>query len=211
MSVRMNKYITCSPSVFNVPSYNPEPNLVALMMPFSKEFDSVSKAIKTAAETLSLNCKRVDDIWEDSTIIQDIFNLIYKSSIVVCDFTGKNPNVFYEAGIAHLLGRKVIMITQNIDDIPSDLKHHRCLKYFPNDEGLRDLENKLRKRMKTLIGPVRDYVSIPRDDATEIVITRRWYNPRCRSGVIPPLSCESTETMKFQSSHPPTTNQKGKD
>ena len=167
------------------------------MMPFSKEFDSVSKAIKTAAETLSLNCKRVDDIWEDSTIIQDIFNLIYKSSIVVCDFTGKNPNVFYEAGIAHLLGRKVIIITQNIDDVPSDLKHHRCLIYLPNHEGLRDLENKLRERMKTLKGPVRDYVSISRDDATEIVITKRWHNPQCKNSITPPLRCESTETIKF--------------
>lgn len=206
MSVRMNKYITCSPSVFNVPSYNPEPNLVALMMPFSKEFENVRDAIKATASSLSLDCKRVDDIWDDSTIIQDIFNLIYRSSIVVCDFTGKNPNVFYETGIAHLLGRKVIIITQNIDDVPFDLKHHRCLKYLPNCEGLRDLENELRKRMKTLIEqPVRDNVNIPRDDATEIVITKRWHNPQCRNGVIPPLSCESTET------HPPTANHKGKE
>ncbi len=197
MSVRMNKYITCSPSVFNVPSYNPEPNLVALMMPFSKEFDNVRDAIKATASSLSLDCKRVDDIWDDSTIIQDIFNLIYRSSIVVCDFTGKNPNVFYETGIAHLLGRKVIIITQNIDDVPFDLKHHRCLKYLPNCEGLRDLENELRKRMKTLITPVEDCVSIPRKGATEITITRKWHNPQIKNGVIPPKDCSSRETIRF--------------
>ena len=197
MSDEMNKHILCSPSVFKIPHYNPEPNLVSLMMPFSNEFDKVRDTIKSTAASLSLDCKRVDDIWDDSTIIQDIFNLIYKSSIVVCDFTGKNPNVFYETGIAHLLGRKVIIITQNIDDVPFDLKHHRYLKYFPNCEGLKDLANELRKRMETLKEPVRDKVNIPRDDATEIVIKKRWHNPQCRNGVIPPLSCESTETMKF--------------
>ena len=196
MSDDMNNHILCSPSVFKIPQYNPEPNLVSLMMPFSNEFDKVRDTIKETAASLSLECKRVDDIWDDSTIIQDIFNLIYKSSIVVCDFTGKNPNVLYETGIAHLLGRKVIIITQNIDDVPSDLKHHRCLKYFPNHEGLRDLENKLRKRMETLKGPVRDYVSISRDDATEIVITKRWHNPQCKNSITP-LRCESTETIKF--------------
>ncbi|MCT7486360.1 hypothetical protein N5T98_04880 [Aliarcobacter cryaerophilus] len=63
-------------------------------------------------------CKRADDIWEDHTFIQDIFSLIYKSKIVIVDFTGKNPNVMYETGIAHTLGKIVI---QNL----ADIQHHR--------------------------------------------------------------------------------------
>lgn len=68
------------------------------------------------------------------------------------DFTGRNPNVMYETGIAHTLGKTVIPIKQSLDDIPSDLGHHRALKYFPNQEGLRGLSHELWKRMKVIIG-----------------------------------------------------------
>jgi len=57
----------------------------------------------------------------------------------------------YETGIAHTLGKTVIPITQSLDDIPSDLGHHRALKYLPNDEGYRTLSNELYKRIKTIL------------------------------------------------------------
>lgn len=57
----------------------------------------------------------------------------------------------YETGIAHTLGKIVIPITQSINDIPSDLGHHRALKYLSNDEGYRNLSNELYKRIKTII------------------------------------------------------------
>ena len=97
---------------------------------------------------MGLACKRVDDIWVDSTIIQDVFSLIYHSKIVICDFTGKNANVLYEAGIAHTLGRTVIPLAQHISDIPFDLRHHRHLMYLPNKEGLEDLKNKLTLKLR---------------------------------------------------------------
>ena len=69
---------------------------------------------------------------------------------VVADFTGKNPNVFYEVGIAHTLGKTVIPITQSIDDVPSDLGHHRALLYHPNEQGYLELTTEIEKRLKTL-------------------------------------------------------------
>jgi hypothetical protein len=99
---------------------------------------------------LGSTSKRVDDIWDHSTVIQDVFSLIFQSYIVVCDFTGKNPNVFYEAGIAHTLGKHVVPITQSDDDIPFDLKHHRYAKYLNNNEGLEGLAEELSSRFNTL-------------------------------------------------------------
>ncbi len=98
-----------------------------------------------------LHCKRVDDIWNHSTVIQDVFSLIFQSYIVVCDLTGKNPNVFYEAGIAHTLGKHVVPITQTESDIPFDLKHHRYAKYLNNTEGREKLKKDLASRFETLI------------------------------------------------------------
>jgi hypothetical protein len=143
----LNRYV-CAPGVFSVPSGGIDSKLVALMMPFDAQFYPVSDAIKAATSELGLACKRVDDIWVDSTIIQDVFSLIYHSKIVICDFTGKNANVLYEAGIAHTLGRTVIPLAQHISDIPFDLRHHRHLMYLPNKEGLEDLKNKLTLKLR---------------------------------------------------------------
>ena len=146
----VKEIITFSPSVFNVPKKPIENNLISVMMPFAMEFDNVLETIKVACSNVGMFCYRVDDLWNNSTIIQDIFELIYCSSIIIVDFSGRNPNVFYEAGIAHTLGKNVIPITQSIDDIPFDLRHHRVLKYLNNSEGLQELKNGLEKRLKVL-------------------------------------------------------------
>lgn len=66
---------------------------------------------------------------------------------MVVDFTGKNPNVMYETGIAHTLGKHVIPISQSLADVPFDMQHHRVLKYLPNREGLAALEAKLSRKL----------------------------------------------------------------
>ncbi|WP_457918265.1 hypothetical protein [Candidatus Lokiarchaeum ossiferum] len=149
-SVGQSNFFTFIPSVFDKPVEDPDENLVSVMMPFSMEFNQVHLTIKEACSESSIICKRVDDMWENSILIQDIFKLIYISSIVICDFTNKNPNVFYEAGIAHTLGKFVIPITQNMEHIPFDLRHHRCVTYLPNGEGLGELKTKLIERINFL-------------------------------------------------------------
>ena len=98
-------------------------------------------------EKLKIECKRADDIWDNSILIQDVFDLIYTSKAVITDFTDRNPNVFYETGVAHTLGKIVIPITQSVGDIPFDLRHHRALTYLSNTEGLQKLEKDLEKKL----------------------------------------------------------------
>lgn len=138
------------PKVFRRPSGEPESDLVSVMMPFDSRFSSVFEAISLACKDAGLRCRRADELWEESDVIQDIFNLLFRSSIVVVDFSGKNPNVMYETGIAHTLGRPVVPLAQSISDVPFDLRHHRVLTYLPNGEGLAEMRNILSKRLKTL-------------------------------------------------------------
>jgi len=146
----VTKVITFSPSVFCVPEKSIVNNLVSVMMPFTMEFDNALETIRAACSNADMPCHRVDDLWNNDTIIQDIFELIYCSSIVIADFSDKNPNVFYEAGIAHTLGKKVIPITQSISDIPFNLRHYRVLEYLNNSEGLQELKTSLEKRLDVL-------------------------------------------------------------
>jgi hypothetical protein len=148
---KVQKIITFAPTVFSVPEVDVQDKFVAVMMPFSAEFDTVYDAIKKACKDSGVLCYRTDDIWAASEVMQDIFNLIFSSYIVLVDFTGRNSNVLYETGIAHTLGKTVVPITQSLDDIPFDLKPHRALKYLSNNEGLEALSKSLSKRINTIL------------------------------------------------------------
>lgn len=147
----VERLLTFKPEIFKVPEKPQNPNLVAVMMPFNAAFAGTYGAVKRVADYMNLECLRADDIWNNSTFMQDIFDLIFCARVVVVDFTGRNPNVMYETGIAHTLGKIVVPITQSVADIPSDLGHHRALKYLPNEEGYRDLSNDLYKRLKVIV------------------------------------------------------------
>jgi hypothetical protein len=144
--------IAFAPNVFQIPDGGVEPDLVAVMMPFSPEFKPVYEAMKRACTANSLRCVRVDDMWQDSVIVQDIFSLIFRAQVVLVDFSRKNPNVMYETGIAHTLGKHVVPVAQAIDDVPFDMRHHRTLLYLANGEGLQQLERELAAKLKQFSG-----------------------------------------------------------
>ena len=116
---------------------------IGIMMPFSKEFDPVHEAIKSVCDSMEVSHLRVDEIYRPSKIADDILVTIAQSKLVICDLTGRNPNVLYETGLAHALNVKVIMLTQNAEDIPFDLDHIRYFTYLNNGEGLQQLQKKL--------------------------------------------------------------------
>jgi hypothetical protein len=142
-----------SPKVFSLEAaYAQDENLVSVMMPFSAEFNSVYSTLREATTSIGLSCVRADDIWEHHAIIQDVVNIIARAKVVICDCSGKNPNVFYEAGIAHTIGKEVILITQSEYDIPFDLRHLRYIRYLPNNEGLVNLTIALQAKLRSIRG-----------------------------------------------------------
>jgi hypothetical protein len=140
--------ITFAPNVFQVPEVELARDLVAVMMPFSADFKGVFESISHASAACGFRCIRADSIWQESVIVQEIFNLIFQAQVVVVDFTGRNPNVMYETGIAHTLGKHVVPISQSLDDVPFDMRHHRVLRYLLNSEGLSGLTNGLATKLR---------------------------------------------------------------
>lgn len=140
------------PTVFRIA--DPEAidrEMLSVMMPFAPQFDSVYAAIGEVAQECGLTCRRADDIWDEDAVIQEVVNLIDSSRIVVCDLSTKNANVFYEVGIAHTLGRPVIIIAQSADDVPFDLRHLRYVTYHNNGEGREALKARLKSRLEHLV------------------------------------------------------------
>ena len=141
------------PKVFQFPISEPfESDLVAVMMPFNAGFTPVYESMKAGVEAAGMRCLRADDIWERDHILDDVLSLIWRARVVIADLSGKNPNVFYEAGIAHTLGRDTILVAQSMDDIPFDLQGIRALKYLNNGEGRDALTKGIASRLNTITG-----------------------------------------------------------
>jgi len=141
---------TREPQVFQLDTpQRTDRNLLSAMMPFTG-FDNVWGAIQRAATTNGMQCGRADNRWDHPAIIQDVVSLIDQSAIVICDCSGKNANVFYEMGIAHALGKEVVIITQSAADIPFDIAHLRHIRYLSNDQGIQQLEADLSARINFL-------------------------------------------------------------
>ena len=140
-----------APKVFRLPVEIPaEQDLVAVMMPFDARFDNVYATLQQAVTESGMRCQRADDIWVNNHIVDDIINLIWRARVVIADLSSRNPNVFYETGIAHTLGREVMQIAQSMEDIPFDLRAIRSQTYLNNGEGLERLKGQVVGRLNYL-------------------------------------------------------------
>ena len=79
--------------------------------------------------------------------MRDVWEGIYGARAVIAECTGRNPNVFYEIGIAHTLGKPVILTTQTTEDVPSDLRNIRYIHYQYTPPGMKLFETTLQKTL----------------------------------------------------------------
>ncbi len=142
--------ITVNP-VFRARSFDPKTNYCFILMPFGKKWSNrVLKKLKEIMNEYNYKVKRADDLYGHN-ILEDIWIAINEASIIIADITSKNANVMYEIGIAHTLGKNVILLTQSTDDIPFDFKQYRHIVYEDNADGFQILEESLPKYLEKII------------------------------------------------------------
>lgn len=71
--------------------------------------------------------------------------------MIVADLTGRNPNVFYELGLAHVVGVPAILLSQDHEIPAFDTAHRRQIRYQDNTDGCELLQNHLRAALKALV------------------------------------------------------------
>lgn len=122
---------------------------VFVIMPFTQNWsnDIWEQVLKPAVQEIGMTPIRADDLYGQN-IMEDVWQSILKAAIIICDTTGRNPNVFYELGIAHTLGKKVLLLTQNIDDIPFDLQAYRHIEYAITISGGNQLKETIKKHIR---------------------------------------------------------------
>ena len=134
-----------------VPSFGrpnkPEEKIdVFVLMPFKSELGKVyTNHIKKLGGELKLNIRRGDEIFVARHIMEKVWNGICAAEVILADCTERNPNVFYEIGIAHTVGKKVVLITRSEEDIPSDIQPFDHILYTYDPEGVELLITKLKE------------------------------------------------------------------
>jgi len=106
-----------------------------VVMPFSEPIGSYfQKIYEPAIKKAGLLPIRADaDIFGTGKIIDQIWSGINSAKVLVAELTSRNPNVFYELGLAHALHKPVVLVSSNGEDVPFDLKHIRVIYYDVND------------------------------------------------------------------------------
>jgi hypothetical protein len=109
-----------------------------LLTPFSPEaaggerpevFRRVQQAVEQAAVQAGVRLRRADSIFKGGVIIDQVREAIAGADVIIAVCTGKNPNVFYELGLAEAMGHTPILVAPNARHLPFDKAHCRCHMY----------------------------------------------------------------------------------
>ncbi len=107
-----------------------------VLMPFASQFDGIwEQVVRPTVEDHGDACSRADDLFGPGSVIDDILGSIRSADYLIADLTGRNPNVYYELGFAHAMGKPVVLLTQDVADVPFDLKHQRLIEYADTAAG----------------------------------------------------------------------------
>jgi hypothetical protein len=126
---------------------------VFVLMPFKADMLPVYEDhIKPTCASLNLTVRRDDDFFTVDSVINHIWKAIASARLIVADCTDRNPNVFYETGMAHTIGKPTILITQKSEDVPFDLRHLRYIPYQLTPRGMKEFEQKFQETLRSVLG-----------------------------------------------------------
>jgi hypothetical protein len=100
-----------------------------VIMPFTSELDFVHSVIERTITSYGIDCVRADQIAISRPVMEDVKSQIAEADLVIVDFTNRNPNVYYEAGLADAWKKDWIVLAQSTDDLTFDVRHIRCIQY----------------------------------------------------------------------------------
>ena len=94
---------------------------------------------------------RADEVRKESeSIWEDIKKYLKESDLVIAELTDLNPNVLYELGFRRSIGKPIIQFSQEIDNLPFDLKFLRTIKYCLTDRGIIKAKSDLKRAIEKI-------------------------------------------------------------
>lgn len=120
---------------------------IFFIMPFDPDFNDLYSHMKETIENEDeiFEVFRADNLLHQQNILKDIVLAINDSNLIIADLTDLNANVFYELGLAHALRKDVVLLAQQLDEIPFDLRSYRIIPYSTNFKKIQELEASLKR------------------------------------------------------------------
>jgi hypothetical protein len=106
---------------------NVDPLLVFVLTPFGEEYRESYDAIVKVCHDIGLKCVRGDEENASGEILTHILRLMLKARLVIANVGGRNPNVYYELGLAHALDKSTILVSQELEGVAFDIRSQRIL------------------------------------------------------------------------------------
>jgi Nucleoside 2-deoxyribosyltransferase len=120
-------------------------------MEFTEPFDTFyGEVIHRQAEDAGFRVVRIDEKAGPGVIFQDIQREIEQADIVIAEITPANPNVFYELGYAHALGKPTILLARRGAQLPFDIRSYRVVFYNDTIGGKSEVERSLQKHLAAI-------------------------------------------------------------
>jgi hypothetical protein len=124
----------------------------SVIMPFDAELDFVYRVVKETVEQQNMDCLRADERFISEPIMEDVKSQIAGADFVVVDFTNRNPNVYFEAGLADAWKKKWIVLAQSTNDLAFDVQHIRTIIYSNKMGADSKLRESLGQTLKATMG-----------------------------------------------------------
>lgn len=112
-------------------------DLAFVLTPFHSDFTHTYMIINETCRRAKMCAIKGDEEYVAKDVLQHIIKSIVKSRVVIANLNGRNPNVFYELGIAHTLNKPTILIAHVNTEVPFDLQN-QYLVLYKNDEELEE-------------------------------------------------------------------------
>jgi hypothetical protein len=114
--------------------YEVDPKLIMVLTPFSEGEMEAFEIIKETCTRNGFRCVRGDEDYTASDILSHVVRLIAKSRIVIANISSRNPNVFYELGIAHAMDKQTILVSKKMEGVPFDVSSFRVLLWETKED-----------------------------------------------------------------------------